>query len=102
MCNSEEGEEGAALVVPRPIDEIEGRLLPFLALAYREWTLEVGERASKFKVLVFENCGGFRIVFLAKREIDERGLMGGRCRNGQDVEFNITADLKIESKSYFK
>ena len=80
-------------------------MLPYLELAYKEWALEVGdaeERASKFKVLIYENCGGFKILFLAKRETDELGLRGGRCRNGQDVQFTITSDLKIESKSYFK
>jgi hypothetical protein len=103
MCDSDE--EGTTFFRQRPIDEIEGHFLPYLALAYKEWALEVGdaeERASKFNVHIYENRGGLRILFLAKREPDERLLKGGRCRNGQDVQFTVTSDLKIERKNYFK
>ena len=80
-------------------------MLPFIEVAFRQWSADVGdakERSQKFGIHVTKTDGGALVSFIAQREPQEIGLKGGRCKNGQDVRYEITDDLLLKKTSYFK
>jgi hypothetical protein len=89
----------------KPVLVIEAGMLPYIHVAYQAWLREMGdskERIQKFKIYVFKAKDGMLVTFIAVREPDEVNLVGGRGKNGRDVQYEIGNDLKVKGVSYFK
>jgi len=90
---------------PTPLAVFDGKLLPFIQATYLEWVngLDVAPIMENFNIRVNRDIqGGVRVLFHAKRQPDEIGLKGGRCKNGQDIEFRVNSELKVIGYSFFK
>ena len=90
---------------PIPLAALDGKMFKYVQAAFLVWSKDVpGANTSlvNYKITVYREPAGVRVCFTAKRQADELGLKGGRCRNGRDVQYKVDDDFVVIGHSFFK